>query len=115
MNPICTQLSFSGGTGSGCIAEMVLRGDIERPENFIVIRANPGMENSDTNRYCESMAAKFRSAGIPYIEVKRNLLRGLLDLKASGKTRFDLPPFWTRNRTTGKRGRLKQKCTKYFK
>lgn len=94
---------------------MVLRGHIERPENFIVIRANPGMENSETNRYCESMSARFQNAGIPYIEVKRNLLRGLLDLKASGKTRFDLPPFWTRNRTTGKRGRLKQKCTKFFK
>lgn len=115
MGVLCTQLSFSGGTGSGCIAEMILRGDIERPKNFIVIRANPGMENRDTNAYCDTMRQRFESAGIPYIEVKRNLLRELLNLKVSGATRFDLPPFWTRNRVTGKRGRLKQKCTKAYK
>lgn len=115
MNPICTQLSFSGGTGSGCIAEMLLRGDLERPKNLLIIRANPGMENAETNRYCAAMAARFAGAGIPYVEVERNLLAGLLELKASGRTRFDLPPFWTRNRVTGKLGRLKQKCTKYYK
>lgn len=116
MNPICTQLSFSGGTGSGCIAEMILRGDIAVPDNFIVIRANPGMENVETNRYCEQTAVRLEAMRIPYIEVKRNLLREILELKASGKkTRFDLPPFWTRNRVTGKRGRLKQKCTRAYK
>lgn len=114
-NTLVTQLSFSGGTGSGAIAEMVLRGDIERPRNFIVVRANPGMENGETNDYCEHMAKRFRAAGIPYIEVKRDLLRGLLELKASGRTRFDLPPFWTRNRVTGKKGRLLQRCTKWAK
>ena len=25
------------------------------------------------------------------------------------------PPFWTKNRITGKKGRLRQKCTKYYK
>lgn len=115
MDPICTQLSFSGGTGSGCIVEMVLRGDIEKPKNFIVIRANPGMENRETNDYCIDVANRLKIAGIPYIEVKRNLLRGLLDLKKSGATRFDLPPFWTRNPKTGKRGRLLQRCTKWAK
>lgn len=115
MNPICTQLSFSAGTGSGCLAEMVLRGDLERPKNFVVIRANPGMENGDTNKYCADVAARFQAAGIPYIEVKRDLLRGLLDLKTSGATRFDLPPFWTKNRETGKKGRLLQRCTNWAK
>lgn len=115
MNPICTQLSFSAGTGSGCLAEMVLRGDLERPKNFVVIRAHPGMENGDTNKYCADVAARFAAAGIPYIEVKQDLLRGLLDLKKSGATRFDLPPFWTRNRETGKKGRLLQRCTNWAK
>ena len=115
MNPIVTQLSFSAGTGSGCLAEMVLRGDLERPKNFVVIRANPGMENGDTNKYCATVSARFAAAGIPYIEVKRDLLRGLLDLKSSGATRFDLPPFWTRNRITGKKGRLLQLCTHWAK
>ena len=99
MSPLCTQLSFSAGTGSGCLGEMVLRGDLERPRNLVVIRANPGMENGDTNKYAIAMADRFKAAGIPYIEVKQDLLRGLLDLKASGATRFDLPPFWTRNTT----------------
>jgi hypothetical protein len=112
---LVTQLSFSGGTGSGALLEMVLRGDIERPRNFIVIRANPGMENSETNTYVQYMAARLAAAEIPFIEVKRNLLQGLLGLKASRRTRFDLPPFWTRNRETGKRGQLTQKCTKWAK
>lgn len=115
MTAVCTQLSFSGGTGSGAILEMVLRGDLERPPNFVVIRANPGMESGETNAYVDYMRPRVESAGIPFIEVRRNLLRGLLDLKASGATRFDLPPLWTRNRVTGKRGRLQQKCTKWAK
>ena len=114
-SPLCTQLSFSGGTGSGCILEMVLRGDLEKPKNLVVIRADPGMENHETNKYCAAMANRCLLANIPYIEVRRNLLEGLLKLKASGKTRFDLPPFWTRDRVTGKRGRLKQRCTKWAK
>lgn len=113
--PLCTQLAFSGGTGSGCIAEMVLNGDIPRPDNFVVIRANPGMENSETNSYVEMMADRFKSAGIPYLETKTDLLRGLLELKQSGKTRFDMPPFWTKNRETGKKGRLMQQCTQWAK
>jgi len=115
MSPLVTQLSFSAGTGSGCIAEMLLRGDLEIPRNLVVIRANPGMENSETNAYCANIADRFKAKGIPYIEVKRDLLRGLLDLKTSGRTRFDLPPFWTRNRATGKKGRLLQRCTKWAK
>lgn len=114
-NPICTQLSFSGGTGSGALAEMVLRGDIERPKNFVVIRAQPGMENSKTNAYCAQIEQRCELANIPYIEVRRNLLRELLDLKKSGATRFDLPPFWSKNRITAKKGRLLQKCTKAYK
>jgi len=115
MRPWVTLLSFSGGTGSGCLAEMVLRGDLDRPKNLIVIRADPGMENRETNDYCAKTAARFKAAGIPYIEAKRNLLRELIDLKKSGKTRFDLPPFWTRNRDTGKKGRLMQGCTQAYK
>jgi hypothetical protein len=112
---LVTQLAFSGGTGSGCIAEMLLRGDLSIPNNLVVIRADPGMENSKTNDYCSEMADRFRAANIPYIEVQKNLLEGLLNLKASGATRFDLPPLWTRNRETGKKGRLLQLCTSYAK
>lgn len=110
-----TQLSFSGGTGSGAILEMILRGDIPCPNNFVVIRANPGMESSETNAYVNYMEIRLKAAGIPYIEVKRNLLKAILELKASGRTRFDLPALWTRDRITGKRGQLIQKCTKWAK
>lgn len=115
MTHLVTQLAFSGGTGSGCLAEMLLRGDLERPQNLIIIRANPGMESSETNAYVDYMVPRFQAAGIPYVEVKRDLLKGLLEIKASGVTRFDLPPFWTRNRETGKRGRLQQRCTQWAK
>lgn len=115
MNAICTQLSFSAGTGSGDIIERVLRGEIERPENFVVIRAHPGMENGSSNTYARDVHARCLTAGIPYIETGRNLFQAILAIKRSGRTRFDMPPWWTRNRETGSKGRLKQKCTKWCK
>lgn len=113
--PLLTVLSFSGGTGSGCIAEMVLNGDLDRPENFIAVRSNPGMENSETIKYCEDVENRLSSIGIPCLLTGENLFEGLLNLKKSGATRFDLPPYWTKNRDTGKRGRLLQKCTNWSK
>lgn len=94
---------------------MILRGDLERPKNFVVINADPGMENSETYAYCRSVKTRFAEQGIPYIETRQDLLNGLLTIKAAGATRFDLPPFWTKNRTTGKKGRLLQKCTHWAK
>lgn len=114
--PKLTVLNFSGGTGSGCLAEMILNGDIPRPDHpLIVLNADPGMENSQTYVYVAEMRARFEAFGIPFITVKRNLYAELLALKASGATRFDTPPFWTKNRKTGKKGRLLQKCTGAYK
>ncbi len=64
MNPICTQLSFSAGTGSGVLAEMILRGELDRPKNFVMIRAFPGMENSQSNAYARDIEARCLTAGI---------------------------------------------------
>lgn len=95
---------------------MILNGDIPMPDHpFIVLNADPGMENSETYHYVAAYRARFEAAGIPFITVRRSLYDEILALKASGRTRFDMPPFWTRNRETGKKGRLKQKCTREFK
>lgn len=115
MSVLCTQLSFSAGTGSGALAELILRGEIERPKNFVMIRAFPGMENGSSNAYARDVEVRCKEAGIPFRTTGRNLFKSILALKASSRTRFDMPPWWTRNRITGKKGRLKQKCTKWCK
>lgn len=115
MRPWVTALAFSAGTGSAAVLWMVLRGELERPKNFIVLNADPGMENRDTYTYVAMMERECQAAEIPFLRVKRDLYAELMALKSSGATRFDTPPFWTRNRETGKKGRLMQKCTKTFK
>lgn len=112
---MATALSFSGGAGSSRLLAAVLEAEIPRPENFIVVNSDPGMEDTRTYAVVESYAAECDAAGIPFLRVKRNLYQELLALKASGRTRFDLPPLWTRNRVTGKKGRLLQRCTKEYK
>lgn len=113
--PWVTALSFSAGTGSAAILWGVLLGKIARPRNFIVINADPGMENSATYAYVDMMEAECVTAGIPFIRVKRDMYAEIMALKASGATRFDNPPFWARDRLTGKIGQLMQKCTKTYK
>lgn len=115
MRPWLTRLSFSAGTGSSAILWMVLRGEIQRPLNFIVVNADPGMENRQSYAYVDMMERECTKAGIPFLRVKRDLYGEILALKASGATRFDNPPFWTLNRETGEVGRLMQKCTKTYK
>lgn len=112
---MATALSFSGGLGSSGVLQLIIDGVIPRPQNFIVCNADPGGESSETYKTLARYKAVCASLGIPFLEAKRNLFKGLLGLKASSATRFDLPPFWTKNRTTGKKGRLLQRCTKEFK
>ncbi len=116
-------LACSAGVQSHCLLEMVLRGHISKPKHFVVINADPGMENETT--YALKLATEQRciAAGIPFLTARagtlfypaENLFQQLVNLKASGRTRMDLPPYWTRNRETGKKGRLKQRCTREFK
>lgn len=113
--PWLTALSYSGGSGSQIPLEMVLRGEIERPKNFIVLNADPGMEDARTYEIVADSERRCFAAGIPFIRTARSLYEEILELKASGATRFDLPPYWTRDRITGERGKLMQKCTREFK
>lgn len=94
---------------------MLLRGDIKRPENLLVVNADPGMENSQTYHYVRYMRDRCDEAGIVFKTVKRDLFTELLEAVRGDATRFDFPPFWTKNRTTGKRGRLLQGCTQVYK
>jgi len=116
MTPLLTVAAYSGGKQSETLMRMLLNGDLPKPKGrFIVLNANPGMENNKSQSFVVSMKNDCESAGIPFLQVKRNLFQELLDLKASGKKRFDTPPFWTKDRKTGKIGRLMQTCTQAYK
>lgn len=110
--PRITALNFSGGRQSSALLWMVLRGDIPKPDNFVVLHADPGMENSRTYDYVRFMFEECRRAGIHAETVEGpNLYH---DLTSPEGTRLDNPPYWTLN-NEGRRGRLNQKCTRYYK
>lgn len=113
--PLLTTLQYSGGKQSHALLEMVLRGDIQRPKNFIVLNADPGMENGQSYAFIETMRARCMSAGVPFRTARTTLCYDLTTFKERGLTHLDQPPYWTRNRQTGKKGRLKQKCTPFYK
>ena len=115
MNPKLTVLAYSAGKASSVLLWMVLRKEIKKPENFIVLNADPGMEDNRTYPYVDMMEIECHKVGIPFIKVKRNLYKEIMELKASGKKRFDTPPFWTKDRQTGSIGRLMQTCTQAYK
>lgn len=95
---------------------MILRRELSPPQPFIVLNADPGMENEKTYAYCDRMHILCNDANIPFITVPGpNLYDDLLQAKSQGKTRLDFPPYWTKNKETGKRGRLRQKCTQAYK
>lgn len=110
--PKLTVINFSGGKQSSAILWMILRGDLPRPANLVVLNADPGMENSRTYDYIEMMFEECEKAGIEAYTVDGpNLYKDLVELEG---TRVDNPPYWTLD-DKGKRGRLMQKCTKHYK
>jgi len=116
-DPLMTVLNFSGGKQSSAILWMLIRGElITRPKNLLVMTADPGMENSETYDYVSMMHEKCREAGIETeLAAGPDLLKDLLTFKETGKARLDYPPYYTKDRETGKLGRLKQGCTKHYK
>ena len=115
MRPWATVLAMSGGKQSLALWEMLIRGVIERPNNLLVANANPGMENPATLDVVARVKAQCAEIGVPFLGVERNLYEDILRVKRGELTRLDNPPFWTKDRTTGKRGRLLQGCTAYYK
>lgn len=112
---ILTTLSYSGGKQSHMLLEMVLRGEVPRPDPFLVTNADPGMENEESYPVVREMQRRCTLAGINFVSSKTTLLKDLLTFRERGLTHLDNPPFWTRNRLTGKKGKAKQKCTAFYK
>lgn len=114
--PKLTVLNYSGGTQSAGLLWMVLRGDLVPSGRFLVVNADPGMENSATYEYNERMQRECEAAGIEYrVAPGPNLYEDLLACAKDGRTRLDNPPFWVRKFKNNKVGRLQQKCTKHYK
>lgn len=113
--PEVTVLNYSGGKQSTCLLWMVILGDMPRPDPFLVVNADPGMENSETYKQNEVMRAECKKAGIEFVTVPGpNLATDLLDLK--NRKRIDNPPYWTAPRVAGaSEGQLMQKCTRFYK
>lgn len=112
---LLTTLQYSGGKQSHALLEMVLLGHIPKPKNFLVLNADPGMENENSYPAVEKMRTRCEAAGIPFRTARTTLCYDLMTFKERGLTHLDQPPYWTRNRKTGKIGKLKQKCTKFYK
>ena len=116
MMPLMTVLNFSGGHQSSWLLWEIILGLVNKPSCFVVLRADPGMENENTYRYCADMEARCRAAGIEvHTAAGPNLYEDLVALPARRPSRFDNPPYWTKSKDTGKRGMLLQKCTQVYK
>lgn len=110
-----TALSHSGGAQSQYMLEMVLRGEWEKPFRFVVLNADPGMEDSRTYRFVRETRRRCQAAGIDYITAPGpDLWVDIVNSVHNGATRIDNPPFWCK-KPDGSRGRLAQKCTAYYK
>lgn len=115
--PLVQCLSFSGGRQSTLLFWMALLGHIPvDPGNFLVLTADPGMEDSRTYPHIEEMQERGRRAGFTCLTVEGpNLYDDIVALGDNGRTRLDNPPYWTDNGPGRKEGRLRQGCTKYYK
>jgi len=115
---LLTVLLFSGGRQSTAILHMILRGEIERPPNFVVLTADPGMEMGETYSTIADLGHRCGLQGIPFEVVEGPSLH--LDLLAMADPsrppgRLDTPPYWTSGKKAGSVGQLRQGCTKHYK
>lgn len=113
--PLLTALSFSGGKQSSALLWMVILEYIKKPDNFVVLNADPGMENSFTYKYIDFMFDRAKEAGIECIKVDGpNLYEDIINLKTTSKTRLDNPKYYV-DKLDGTLGTLRQKCTQAYK
>lgn len=114
-NVLVTVLTYSAGSQSHAILEMVLRGGIQKPDPFIVVNADPGMENSNTRALAKESRRRCEDAGIGFIVAPGpDLLLDLITAKVRGATRLDHPPLFVK-KPDGKRGQISQRCTYFYK
>ena len=114
--PLLTVLNYSGGKQSSCLLWMVILGDYPKPESFIALNADPGIENSRTYEYIEIMMKECEKAGIHLATASGpNLLEDLRAVGRGERFRVDNPPYWTKDPNNGSRGQLMHKCTRHYK
>ncbi len=114
-NAFLSVLNYSAGVQSTCLLEMVLRGEIEKPLRFLVMNSNPGMEDKRSYWMIREYRKRCREAGIDIITAPGgNLYTDIANFEFSGNNRLDNPPYWTKNED-GSRGRLRQRCTGFYK
>lgn len=112
---LLTVLNFSGGTGSSCILWKLLREELERPDDLLVLSADPGMEDERTYRYIQEMSERCAKVGIEaQIAPGPNLYHDLVTMAERGAKRIDNPPYFVK-KARGGVGQLVQKCTKEYK
>lgn len=113
--PFLTALSHSAGAQSHALLELLIRGEIERPERLVVINSDPGMEDSRTYHFVREARRKCLNMGIAYITAPGpNLYLDIVNSRPTLISRMDNPPFWVRN-PDGTAGKLRQQCTKFYK
>jgi len=133
--PLVTCLSFSGGKQSTGLLWMMLKGYIPvDPDYTLILNANPGMEDSRTMPHVDEMLYLACKAGFTAMTVEGpNLYEDIINLPGSKKTRLDNPPYWVdrpaidrfeyqlsfddwpRPALDTNPGRLRHKCTWYYK
>jgi hypothetical protein len=116
--PWLTVLSYSAGVQSEALFYMVYFGDIPEPPNLVVMRSNPGMENSLSEGHAREVKRLCGERGWTYCEpVGGNLYTDLLDVQ--NRKRIDNPPYWVlKGRDENGKlliGKLIQGCTQYYK
>lgn len=113
-SPILVCLSFSAGSQSTAILEMVLRGELDRPDRFIVLCADPGMEDSRSLVIRKYMLERCQAQGISCkVVAGGDLFKDVIEGCRTGE-RIDSPPLWTVD-DAGKVGQLNQQCTQAYK
>lgn len=113
---LLTVLSYSGGTQSSCLLWMVILGIIPKPDSFVVLCADPGMENSETYKYNKIMRQMCIENDI-YFEVVDgpSLYKDIISFSNGNLKRLDNPPYWLDKGKGKKHGKLKQSCTRRYK
>lgn len=109
-------ISYSGGASSRWMIDMLLAGEIERPEHVAVFFADTGDEHEWTYDDVDRTEERCRSAGVPFFRGSHRepLVDAVLSATRGERTRIDNPPFWTEN-PGGQRGQLDTRCSKLFK
>ena len=110
-SPAWVALNYSGGRQSHAIARMLLRGEIEIPERFVVVAADPGNEHRLTYVFRDELFAECRERNIPcYIADGPKMLEDLEEKKRGSGNHLDQPANWV-----GTDGQLPQHCTRHYK